>query len=374
MSSSAYIISCSDHYSHRMQMWDACLQKLGFSTTYLTGDFDHYTKKPFVCQVPGSLQLPVRPYQKNISVDRILSHRGFAKQTLKHLEHARPKVIVALLPPNFLAHYLAIYKKRHPETVLIFDIFDLWPETFPSGGMKKLLAPAFSVWAKLRDRNLPVADYVTTECDLFRQKLHLSDCKSQTIYFWASPAPVASHPVLQEDTISLCYLGFINNVISIEDICNLIRKLSQYKGVKLHIIGAGERTEEFIREAQNAGAEVCYHGALYDPAQKQSIMDTCHFGLNIMKSSVCVGLTMKSVDYFRHGLPIINTIPGDTSQLVQTRGIGVQLTEDCHAHIASLSLADLLYMRSNVAQIFDEKFSYDKAEEKITALLTKLLQ
>lgn len=374
MSSSAYIISCSDHYGHRMQLWDTCLQKLGFSTTYLTGDFDHYTKKPFLCQVLGSVQLPVRPYHKNISVDRILSHKGFARQTLKHLEQVRPKVVVALLPPNFLAHYLAVYKKRHPETVLIFDIFDLWPETFPSGGIKKLLSPAFSVWAMLRDRNLPKADYVTTECDLFRQKLHLPDHKSQSVYFWSQPAPVASRPDLQEDTISLCYLGFINNVISIEDICALIRKLSQRKPVKLHIIGAGERTDEFICQAQNAGAEVCYHGPVYDPVQKQSIMDTCHFGLNIMKSSVCVGLTMKSVDYFRHGLPIINTIPGDTAELIRTRGIGVQLTEDCHSQIASLSTQDLLDMRSNVSNAFREIFSYDKAEEKITGILTQLLQ
>lgn len=31
-----------------------------------------------------------------------------------------------------------------------------------------------------------------------------------------------------------------------------------------------------------------------------------------MKTSVCVGLTMKSLDYYAGGLPIINTIAGDT--------------------------------------------------------------
>ena len=374
MSSSACIISCSDHYGHRMQLWDTCLQKEGFSTTYLTGDFDHYTKKPYVCQIPGTVQLAVRPYQKNISVDRILSHRDFAEKALGYLEQVHPKVIVSLLPPNFLAHYLATYKKRHPETILIFDIFDLWPETFPSGGVKKLLAPAFSVWGWLRDHSLPKADYITTECELFREKLHLPQEKSQTVHFWSAPAPVTSSPNLAEDSVSLCYVGFINNVIGIDEICGLIQNLSQLKPVKLHIIGAGERTEEFITQAQNAGAEVSYHGAVYDPAQKQQIMDACHFGLNVMKSSVCVGLTMKSVDYFRHSLPIINTIPGDTADLVRTRKIGVQLTADCHRQIAELSMEQLLEMRSNVSKTFTEVFSYDKAEEKISGILTKLLQ
>ena len=83
-------------------------------------------------------------------------------------------------------------------------------------------------------------------------------------------------------------------------------------------------------------------------------MNRCHFGLNIMKSSVCVGLTMKSVDYFRFGLPIINNIPGDTRQLVEEKGIGVQLED--REKLLSLTGEDCLRMRSQVADIFAESF------------------
>ena len=42
-----------------------------------------------------------------------------------------------------------------------------------------------------------------------------------------------------------------------------------------------------------------------------------------MKKSVCVGLTMKSIDYFEFGLPIINNIKGDTWNAVEEYGIGI---------------------------------------------------
>ena len=76
--------------------------------------------------------------------------------------------------------------------------------------------------------------------------------------------------------------------------------------VTLHIIGDGESKQELIDAAKAGGATVEYHGKIHDPQDKQDIFDKCHFGLNIMKS-VCVGLTMKSIDGFLS--PIINNIP-----------------------------------------------------------------
>ena len=156
----AVLLSCSDHYNHRLYVIDGYLRSLGYETVYYTSDFDHTSKKVFRCTVPGCRQIHVRPYQKNLSLSRILSHRDFARLVFRELEQDPPDVVVAQLPPNYLAHYAARFKARHPETRLIFEIFDMWPETFPSGSMKRLLALPFSVWAGLRDKNLSAADRV----------------------------------------------------------------------------------------------------------------------------------------------------------------------------------------------------------------------
>lgn len=372
----AVCISCSDHYDHRLHIAADCLRERGYDTTYITSDFDHTRKEAFVCSVEGCVQIPARPYRKNLSFDRILSHRNFARDVFRYLESQsqQPDVLVVLLPPNFLAHYGAKYKRRHPEVKLIFEIFDLWPETFPGGKIKKLLAPVFKVWAALRDRNLNKADYVVTECEMFRQRLGLPEETSKSIWLCADPLPgEIPLPRLSDDRLELCYLGAINNVISIPDICGLIRQLTAKKPVTLHIIGKGERQEEFVEEAKNAGAEVIFYGAVYDEQKKLEIMNRCHFGLNVMKSSVCVGLTMKSVDYFRFGLPIINNIPADTQHLVEDQGIGLQLTDGCAQQLLALDTEACVHMRACVRRVFAESFAHTVIHTQYTAVLDHIL-
>lgn len=372
----AVCISCSDHYDHRLHIAADCLRERGYDTTYITSDFDHTRKEPFVCSVEGCVQIPARPYQKNLSFDRILSHRNFARDVFRYLENQsqQPDVLVVLLPPNFLAHYGAKYKCRHPEVKLIFEIFDLWPETFPGGKIKKLLAPVFKVWAALRDRNLNKADFVVTECEMFRQRLGLPEESSKSIWLCADPLPMEiPQPQLAQDKLELCYLGAINNVISIPDICGLINQLTAKKPVTLHIIGKGERQEEFMEEAQKAGAEVIFYGAVYDEAKKLEIMNRCHFGLNVMKSSVCVGLTMKSVDYFRFGLPIISNIPADTRHLLEKHGIGLQLEDGCAKKILTATIADHLAARDRVRSTFQDCFDKSRITQQFDVILGSIL-
>lgn len=375
MSKTAVLLSCSDHYQHRLYLWDRCLQAMGFETQYVTGNFDHMKKDYFTCNVPNCVQLSVLPYKKNLSAQRILSHRMFAKKAKLFLEQTAPDLVVAILPPNFLGKYLAQYKKQHPNVVLLFDIFDLWPETFPSGKVKKLLAPVFSIWASLRDRSLPKADFVTTECNLFQKKLQLTEEHSKTIYLCSLPHNDYSVNALSiEERLELCYLGSINNVISIPDICSLISSVSSIKPVTLHIIGKGERLEELIESAKSAGADVVYHGVVYDAGKKAEIMSQCHFGLNIMKASVCVGLTMKSVDYFSYGLPIINNIGSDTTTLVLEDGVGIQLQEDCAAKLLDMNKQEYAKYQENVIKCFNRYFSEETVEKQLDEVLKNVLK
>lgn len=369
----AFLISCSDHYDHRMHLWDTCLQQMGYQTRYITGDFDHTKKAKFTCNVPGAVQLPVLPYRKNLSVSRILSHRMFAKKARRYLQEHHPDVVIALLPPNFLAHYLAKYKKQHPKTKLIFDIFDLWPESFPSNKLKKLLSPIFRIWSGLRDRNLHMADFVTTECDLFRSKLRLPEDTSATVYLSAKPVQSPTQCTLAEDRLELCYLGAINNIINIDAICDLLKQAVAIKPVTLHIIGKGEQEEAFVRRARETGAHVQFYGAVYDSDQKQQILGRCHFGLNLMRSSVCVGLTMKSVDYFRFGLPIINNIPADTAAFIRDRQVGFPLDDSCAQRIAAMTPDECLAMRQRVADLFCQFFDQNTVAAQMTQILEQII-
>ena len=53
---------------------------------------------------------------------------------------------------------------------------------------------------------------------------------------------------------------------------------------------------ELIQAAKAVGVEIKYHGKVYDTDTKQAIFDGCHFGLNVMKPTVFVGLTIIRLD------------------------------------------------------------------------------
>ena len=119
--------------------------------------------------------------------------------------------------------------------------------------------------------------------------------------------------------------------------------------------------EEFKEAVKNAGAEVIDHGVIYDPAEKQKIFNICHFGINAMRDTVCVGLTMKSVDYFDAGLPLLNNIKGDTTRFVERYGAGFNISYDNMPEVAekivSLKKEDFLKMRSAALCVFNENLS-----------------
>ncbi len=372
----AILVSCFDYYTNRVQMVDEYLQSQGYETRYITSDFHHTKKASYVCVLPSAIQLHVRPYQKNLSADRILSHREFARGIYGYLEKLprQPDLIYAVPPPNFMAKYLAKYKKKHPQVKLVFDIFDLWPETFPNGRTKKLLAPAFAIWGSLRDRALPAADRILTECDLFRQKLGLwEDPRAFTWHLLGCRPELDLKAQLPEDRLNLCYLGAINNIIDIPGIAGLVSQIGKRKPVCVHIIGKGERQEEFVQALEEAGAQVQFHGAIFDAGQKLAIMARCHLGLNMMKDSVCVGLTMKSVDYWSFDLPLVNNLPADTANLICQYGAGVNVGPEAVDTLCGLTNEDYYAMRRNVHTMYEECFAKDVIREKLQKALAGIL-
>lgn len=119
------------------------------------------------------------------------------------------------------------------------------------------------------------------------------------------------------DVIFLCYLGSINHLIDIDQICKVINMvIATGKKVEFRIIGKGELKDALLRSAKETGALVKYYGPIYDREEKLKILGTCDYGFNIMKDTVAVGLTIKSVECFSMGIPIINNIKDNTWKFV----------------------------------------------------------
>jgi len=339
------IINCFETYEQRAEILLRHFQELGCEAKVITSDWLHMGKAVRKSCPEDYEMLHVKPYFKNLSPQRLMSHHGFAKAALEKIEQYAPDLLWVFIPPNSLAKTAAQYKKAHPEVKLVLDFIDMWPETMPISRFKSL--PPFSNWRDLRDRYVESADALVTECKLYHTILtKITDKPLHTLYLTRRFAPCPDTAAPTVDRIGLCYLGSINNIIDIPCITDVIRRIDA--PVDLHIIGDGENRENLIGAAKEAGAQVHFHGKIYDLEKKREIADRCHLGLNIMKSNVFVGLTMKSMDYFELSLPILNNIRGDTWDFVDEYGIGLNATPE-----TDLRVENILRLQENKRRVYE---------------------
>lgn len=370
----ALIFDTYDDVNIRLQYIRSAMERNGYSVSVFLADFDHYAKSYIVHKRENIQYLHALPYKKNLSYARIHSHMEFAKTCVKKAEEEENvSLIYVMVPPNSLVKEFAGYHERHPEVKIWFDVCDMWPESLPlSNSLKKAAAPVLNIWKNRRDHFINIADLITPECNLFREKLlPVTDShKMHTLYLCQN-----HHPCKENDDLSIIhflYLGSINHIIDIERIVSFLKEMMKQKKILFHLVGDGESRKELTERLEEENIPYHYYGKVYDEEKKQEIYAQCHFGLNIMKDSVYVGLTMKSLDYFSHDLPVINNIQGDTLALVREKNIGLNLDENTVNTLSSLTSDSYHQMVRNTEEVFANTFAESVIEDQLDALLKEL--
>lgn len=381
----AIIVTPFDNYSYnvRIKYLENYLLEQGYTCDVISSDFDHRNKKHYKAKRNNLELLHVPEYSKNLSFSRIYSHYVFAKQVYKRLVETQPDLVYGSAPPNFLFKFIGKYKKKFVSTILIYEIGDMWPETLPlSDKLKKLFCVPLGIWASLRNCNLKIADFIIYECDLFRnsiQKYH-RDVESQTIYLSKEDFYKGGKPnYVCSEIINIAYVGSINNIIDINGIVEILSWFSKTRRTVLHIIGDGEGKDELLNSCIEKGIEFNDHGIVYEDSLKKDILEKCQFGLNIMKPSVFVGATMKSLEYFHWGMILINNIPADTWDIVDKNHCGFNISSfekremsNLTQIVTNMGIDDLNQMRINSRNVYLQMFDEKRIHQQFNNVLLSL--
>lgn len=389
------IVTNSTSYEPRAERVADFFRGRGHQVQLVESDFFHREKfKEVRPPKPGYHYIDTIPYKKNLSAARLYSHYNFAEKAFRALtsgQVAREPIdlLYVMVPANSLTRMAARYKRRHPETKLVLDIIDLWPESLPIPVIKNIFP--CTVWRNLRDRNLEAADRIFTECELYQEVLEkqLQGLKVETLY-WPKEMKVrgAEQAVLPADTperdkasaksnhrIHIAYIGSMNHILDMENIVILLRGINSRIPVMLHVIGDGERREEFLEAVAGAQIAMQYYGTVYDEEKKRVILEPCMYGLNLMKDTVCVGLTMKSVDYLSYGLKLLNNIPGDTWKVIETEAVGYNYQRDNVETIADTVATEAAgqimsqAQKKRVQMVYEKLFSVEAFEKRLEKAL-----
>ena len=359
----AYFISSTNHYNVRTGKFVNDYVKKGYDVIYVTSDFDHMTKKRYCFnEYKNSKQLHVISYKKNLSISRILSHLMFSYKTFYMLLACKPELVYVEVPNNSLVKSSAKYKKINNAEIIV-DVFDMSPESMPVKTKNMIVNWGFDIWRNFRNKNLKFADQIWIECDYYRELLSAQkiNLPMETKYLKLKNAETSIEMKVSEEEIDLCYLGSINNIIDISLIEKIVSEFAKNKRTRIHIIGDGERKDEFLDILKKNSIEIIDHGKVYEIDKLQEIFDQCWFGINVLREDLAIGITMKSISYFRGGLPIINTVQGDTSRFVEECNIGINVdrhdVKSCVLRILNITKDDLACMKNNTRNLFEQKFA-----------------
>ena len=348
----AVIIDTFNYFEFRTKYVYDVLVSHGYEVTFLVSDFDHISKTKINEIRKDTVFVDTKPYFKNISVARLKSHLNFSKQVYKKLCEIKPDLIYSLIPVNSLAKRVYKYKKKNHRIKVFFDIYDLWPESMPVGNsIKKLLFP----WRNLRDKYLKCADKIFLECSYYKNFLP-KNLNYTVAYLCKERRDIDYRFDVNE--LRFLYLGSINNIIDIDGIVDFLQLIKNKRKVRLIIIGGGESEAVLTDKLDNAEIPFTNYGKIFDEEEKDKIISSCQFGLNMYKQGLSIGLTMKSLDYFCRGLPIINHNIYDTAKIIEDLKCGINVD------MPEISLLDINedtwnVIHQNVKKAYISYFSVD---------------
>ena len=308
----------------------------------------------------------VRPYEKNVSLARIGSHRDFGKtferlanESVSSGQLERPDIILASLPPLDSPEAAARFAKKLDAT-FVLDLMDVWPETFDRllpgpGFLKRLIAP-FMLGGMLKRRQALVAaaDAVSAATQTYADAV-LRDAPDalprHVCYVGAYPQEFPSPPRLmnhvpeagsdesatpEQAPLECVYAGTLEAGQDLDVLAGAARQLSA-SGVRatIHVAGTGAG-EAGLRRAAAAGTGSCrleVHGLL--PRQAYvNLLARCDLGLVCVKPESMVAVPYKACDYAAAGLAIVNSLPGELQRLIDEHAAGVAYTAGDAASLA----------------------------------------
>ncbi len=253
-------------------------------------------------------------YRANIGLRRIWSHRVFARRWCGLAGgEPPPDVLVTSLPPLALGQTAGAV--RAARTLWIVDVMDAWPETFERIVPRALLAPLRGVAKRIYCG----ADAVTAVAERYVElaRTYGATCPMQVFHHGIERVDDAPASVRTEGAFRLAYAG---NMGASYDLATVVEAVKKLDGVELDLAGSGP--DEVALRARAAGcARIRFHGYLGDRALRD-MLSACDAAVIPMFDASCVGVPYKIADYAAAGLPILNTLRGETERLLADYGAG----------------------------------------------------
>lgn len=301
--------------------------RAGHDVTLWTSDFSHARKArrqlganvgtSFVRDGFRTVLVATRPYRANIGLARIVSHRLLAKAWARRVvDEPAPDLVVASSPPLSLCAAARNYCAAQ-NVPFIVDVMDAWPETFERVLPRMLLAPL----RRLARRNYQAAAAISTVSERYVDLVRGYGVRAPVKLFYHGIERNTSMARTEERPKSAAWrLVYAGNMGASYDVRTVIAAVKTLPDVTLDLAGTGP-CEPAWRTLAATCPRIRFHGYL-DAAALQALLATADAGVVPMFPASCVGVPYKLADYAAAGLPVLNSLTGETARVLAETGAG----------------------------------------------------
>jgi glycosyltransferase involved in cell wall biosynthesis len=300
----------------------------------ITTDFDHGNKKykdKLSCS-NNIYYIHVPSYKKNLSIKRLYSHIYFAFRIKKYLEklEIKPDILYCTMPTSTAAFVCGKYCKNN-KIRFVIDIVDLWPDSLlPVNIIFKIFKWVFYPWKYLTIKAYKFADIIMGESKKYVEiaskynpsvlvyPVYLGIDRQQIEKLKNESRIVLKKP---DDELWICYAGSLGTSYDFDELLCAIHKIHKVCNYKLIFIGGGCKQKYIEQKIDDLDLNGIITGRLsYSDYLKY--LSYCDIGINIFKRDTFVVHSYKFNDYVASNLFILNSLSGETAELIDAYKIG----------------------------------------------------
>ena len=338
--------------TYRSTMLAECLARNGYDVTQFISNFEHRSKTFRAAERRSAGHrryaieiVPSTGYDSHISIDRIRYERRFARNLVSRTAGAAPPQYVVLAEPAVFYYDILLRAiQRHPQTAVVLDLIDLWPELFKLAlpavvqPLSNVVLSPFYHWRKRLYRRADAVVAVSRDYLDVASRLVGPDVPLEVVYWSFDDRDDAGEGTTlseagrlladltarkRQGDVWAVYAGTLGESYDIPAIVELSRRLpAALRGqASLKFVVAGDgplaewcrtsRSEDFVfvgRLAAGELRELYAHGDI---------------ALSTYRGESTVSMPIKAFDYLRFGLPMVNSLGRDLGALVREHSVGI---------------------------------------------------
>ena len=352
---------------------------VGNKVQIVTTDFSH-AKKDYLPKDKLNNQvryLHVPKYRKNLSLARVYSHLVFAYKLKKYLKTISPSVVYCAMPTSTAAYVCGKYCKQHGIKFVI-DVIDLWPDSLMPiyNGLKvKILYWIVTPWRYITTQAYRMADVILGESKEYAMWAARYNSHSPVFPIYLGVDMEYVNSQLAEcrvkiekpaDEIWIAYAGSLGTSYDFRTLVGGVAALNGKYEYKLLFIGDGvcrSEVEELVAK-YSVNARIT---GFVDYATLLKYLSFCDIAVNIFRNNTKVVHSYKFNDYVATNCFILNSLSGETAEMIEKYHVGLNF--DFDKHPLGQVLSDVVehwsfyreWRKNNeklIAEVLDKKLVY----------------